>query len=90
MDIQTKKMWKAKAHALSPMVRIGKNGITPNQVEEVKKALKNKKLIKVKFLKAITKENERTIVRNMAEHLAKDTNAVLIDQIGFVAILYKR
>ena len=43
---------KKKAHGLNHILTIGKSGLTEPVIKEVKKKLKQKKLIKIKFLKS--------------------------------------
>lgn len=76
-----------KAKKLEPVLRIGKNGLTSGVVEEIKKQLKKKKLIKVKFLKAALEEKNR---KEFAKEIAEKTDGELIHQVGFVVVLYKR
>lgn len=78
---------KAKAKTLEPVIRIGKNGITENVLEHIKLMLKKRKLIKIKMLKAFVDANNKKMV---AKKLAEDTNAELIEQVGFVIVLHKR
>ncbi len=78
---------KQKAKAIEPIVRIGKNGITDNQVNEVKKVLKTKKLVKIKLLKSFVKGKDR---KKIAKELAEKSGGKLIDCVGHVVVLWKR
>ena len=42
---------KIKGQDLEPLVRIGKNGIDKNMVEEIERHLEDKELIKIKILR---------------------------------------
>ena len=81
------KALKAKGRLLEPMVRIGKNGLTDSALRQVQLLLNKRKLVKVKLLKSFMESNERKV---SAEELALRTGAELIDQVGFVVVLYKR
>ncbi len=70
-------------HELEPTVRIGKAGITDTVVDDVKKQLKKKKIIKVKFLPAAVTDNKKAL----AKELAQKVNAKIIHQVGFVVVL---
>ncbi|MFH1064203.1 MAG: YhbY family RNA-binding protein [Candidatus Woesearchaeota archaeon] len=85
-NIEIKKM-KAKAHALEPVVRIGKNGLTDSIVQQVKRVLLARKLVKVRLLRSFVESNDR---KKTAKELAVKTGAELIDQVGFTVVLYKR
>lgn len=87
MTIEQIKEFKAKAKALEPMVRIGKNGLTESVVNQVALLLNKRKLVKVKFLKSFLENNER---KSSAAELARLTGSELIEQVGFVVVLYKR
>ena len=75
---------KGRAHALSPVVRVGKGGLTPAVVRETKTALGAHELIKVRL------EVEDAKARRAAgRELAEDTDAHLVGTVGKVAILYR-
>jgi RNA-binding protein len=75
---------KGRAHALSPVVRIGKSGLTPAIVVETKTALRAHELIKVRI------EVEDGKARRAAgRELAEDAGAHLVGAVGKVAILYR-
>jgi len=84
MDIDS---LKSKAKNLEPVIRIGKNGLTENVLSEIKKHLKKRKLIKVKFLRAFIDGKDKKAI---AMKLAQETGGVLVEQVGFVAVLAKK
>jgi RNA-binding protein len=78
---------KNKAKELAPIVRIGKNGLTDGVLQEIKNQLKQKKLIKIKLLKALVEEQSRF---EIADILKLRTGAELVHVVGNVVILYKK
>jgi RNA-binding protein len=72
------------AHALSPIVRVGKGGVSDSVIAETKKSLAAHELIKVRFDAA-----EGTERHSQAESLAAAVNAQIAGLVGKVAILYR-
>ena len=72
------------AHPLSPIVRVGKAGVTDNVVEETRKSLESHELIKVRI--EVEEGSER---RELADRLAAAADAQLAGTIGKIAILYR-
>ena len=72
------------AHSLSPVVRIGKGGLSESVVSETKGSLEAHELIKVRIEVEDGKER-----RAAARRLAEDTDASLVGAVGKVAILYR-
>ena len=77
-------MKKESTKHLEPLIIIGKNGITDNTIENIKKALEKRKLIKVKMLKSFIKDKNRKEIAGM---IADKTNSRVIQQVGFVVVL---
>jgi RNA-binding protein len=75
---------KGLAHPLSPIVRVGKAGVTDAVVTETKKSLDAHELIKVRI--DVDESSERKAV---AERLAAATDAHLAATIGKIAVLYR-
>ena len=75
---------KGIAHPLSPVVRVGRNGVTPAVVEETKKSLAAHELIKVRI--DVDDSEER---RKLAEFLAEESGAHVAGTVGKIAILYR-
>jgi RNA-binding protein len=72
------------AHPLTPIVRVGKGGVTASVIAETKKSLHSHELIKVRV--EIDDTTER---KAAAERLAGETDSQLAGTIGKVAILYR-
>ncbi len=72
------------AHSLPIIARIGKSGLTSSVIEEIKKQIKKRKIIKVKFLPAHAKGKDK---KEFAGELAKKTGARVVSQVGFVVVL---
>lgn len=79
---------KEKAKHLDITVRIGKSGISDAQIEEMKKQLRKRKLIKVKMLNSFTSSEDFDKKEAIEEILTK-TGAELIEKVGFVMVLTK-
>ncbi len=74
-----------RARALEPVLRIGKNGLTGSVITEIRKQLKDKKLIKLKLLKPFLEgKDKKTVGREIAEK----TGAMVVQQVGFVVVLF--
>ena len=76
---------KSLAHPLAPVVRVGRNGVTPAVVEETKKSLLAHELIKVRFDSDDAEER-----KSQAEFLAEEADAQLAGRVGKIAIVYRR
>ena len=76
---------KGLAHPLSPVVRVGKGGVSDAVVEETKKSLLAHELIKVRVEVDDAKER-----RALADKLAAAADAHVAGTIGKTAILYRR
>lgn len=65
---------------------IGKRGVTENQIREIEKQLKKKRLIKVKILKSALVNQKR---EDIAEKLAEKTRSRAVDVRGLIVTLSK-
>ena len=72
------------AHPLSPVIRVGKGGVSESLVAETRQSLESHELIKVRI--ELDESAER---RQAAETLAAAVDAQLAGTIGKVAILYR-
>jgi len=79
------KYLKGLAHHLKPVVIIGAAGLTAAVLKEVRGALKAHELVKIK-LPAMERDDRRSLFNQ----LCQETRSEAIQQIGRMAILYRR
>lgn len=72
---------KSQAHALEPLLQIGKNGVTDNFLKELDGALEREELIKVRIGKFVDE--------TQADEAAKKTKAALVAKLGRTVIYYR-
>lgn len=84
LTTKQKQFLKGLAHGLSPVVRVGKGGVSAAVVGETKKALESHELIKVRI-----EADEGAQRRALASSLAAEAGAELAGTIGKIAILYR-
>lgn len=89
MEQKRKKELKTEAKQLSAVVHIGKQGLSPAVITQIKNYLQAHHLGKIKFSKDLLDELQLD-KKAFAHHLAQKVDAQLIDQIGFVIVLWKR
>lgn len=70
-----------------PTVWIGKNRITSEIMGEISKQLDKREMVKVKLLKSALVDEK---AKHVAEEIAQQTEATLIDVRGHTFVLYKR
>ena len=75
---------KARAHALEPVVRIGRGGVTPELAAEVDRALAAHGLIKVSI--AVDDRDDR---RALGDTLAEQVDATPVHRVGKILILWR-
>ena len=75
---------KGLAHPLSPVVRVGKAGLTASVVAETKRSLEAHELIKVRI-----ETDDSETRQELADKLAGETEAHVAGVIGKTAILYR-
>jgi RNA-binding protein len=78
-----RKHLRGQAHALKPLVRIGKQGLTEGALHEIDAALDSHELIKVHGTGSKEEKQE------LARRIEQETGAAAVGQIGHVIILYR-
>lgn len=78
-----RKWLRGQAHALKPVVQIGKQGLTEGTIRQVDEALDVHELIKVQ---AVVPREEK---EEIATRLASEVDAEVAGRIGHVIILYR-
>ncbi|MDH5480402.1 MAG: YhbY family RNA-binding protein [Nitrosomonas sp.] len=75
---------KAQAHAINPIVTIGKFGLSPSVIEELDRGLISHELIKVKV-----QLDDRDIRKALFEEVCKKLDAAPVQHIGKIFIIYR-
>lgn len=79
-----KRYLRSEAHHLKPIFQIGKSGVNDNMVQQIKEALEKRELIKVSVL-----QNCLTDKETVAEQLAEQAEAHIVQIIGNSIVVYK-
>ncbi len=79
-----RKLYRADAHHLDPVVMVGSDGLTPAVVKETDAALKAHGLIKIRVL-----GDDRVAREAMFQQLADELNAAPIQHIGKLLVLWR-
>lgn len=77
---------KCEASQLSPLIAIGKKGITEALVRELSDQLRQHKLVKVKILRTALSNVDR---KTLSEDLSSRTESQLVEIRGSNAVLYR-
>ncbi len=72
------------AQSLSPVVYVGKDGLTDGVVKALSDAIDAHELVKVRF------QNSKDEIREISGSLEKRTASALISITGFTAVFYRR
>jgi RNA-binding protein len=79
-----RKVHRAEAHHLDPVVRVGGDGLTPAVKKEINAALKAHGLIKVRIF-----SDDRVAREDMLKTLADELDAAPIQHIGKLLVLWR-
>lgn len=66
-------------------INVGKSGVNENVIAEIKRQLKEREIVKVKFSKAISSQKQNYIIK-----IIEKSNSKLIDLRGNVAVIFKK
>ncbi len=75
---------KGLAMELTPVLQIGKGGLTPEVTEAVREAMENRELMKINILKSCTDDP-----KEIGQMLAERTHSELVQIIGKKIVLYR-
>ena len=75
---------KARAHALQPVVLVGRGGITPAVQAEVERSLGTHELIKVRVL-----EEDRAARDDVMKQICDRLSAAPVQHIGRILVVYR-
>ena len=71
-------------HELKPVIRIGKNGVTENIINDVKNLVKKKKIVKIKVLRSAL--NSETM-KDIADKIVKEANLKIVQIRGHSVVV---
>lgn len=82
-----------RANELKPIIQIGKQGLTKSSIEEIKKHLKKRKLIKIKCLKyfvdSLDLDGRNSVkMKEISKLILEQINCRVIEIRGFTIVLY--
>ena len=81
---KTRALLRSRAHALSPVVMVGHDGISEGVIEALDKALDDHELVKVRF------QDFKDSTKVLAQELEKATSSDLVATTGFTAVFYRK
>ena len=76
--------FRSQANLLKPIVMIGKDGLSETVIDQIDQIIEIRELIKIKI-----QNNSAEDARNVAEEVAKELNAEVIQVIGGIVVLYR-
>lgn len=66
-------------------ISIGKSGIKDNVIDEIKRQLKAREVVKIRFSRSMSQDK-----KNHIKEIIEKTNSKLVDLRGNVAVLFKK
>jgi len=81
-----KRRIKRELSVEKPTIWIGKEGTTPQIVDEISRQLERREIVKVRILKSALKDEE---TKSVASKIAQQTSSTLIEVRGHTLLLYK-
>jgi len=79
-----KRFLRAEAHHLKAIFQVGKDGVNENMIKQLNDVLEKRELIKVNVLQNCLEDKH-----DVAEAIATQTNAHIVQIIGNQIVLYK-
>ncbi len=84
LTTERKKRFRAIGHNLKPIVTVAGNGLSETVIAELNRALNDHELIKIKLV-----FDDRSDRQLAIEEICKITDAINVQSIGKVVLLYK-
>jgi RNA-binding protein len=75
---------KARAQLLKPMLKVGKDGLSPAFLKAVDEAVAHHELVKIKF------DEFKEQKKELGPKLAESVRANLVMQVGHVVVVFRR
>jgi len=86
MTKRTQKL-KKEAFALNPTVKIGKEGVTESIIAHIKQQLRTHTVLKVRIASGLLTGVDK---RAFAQDMATKSGGILVQQVGFVAVIARK
>lgn len=84
LTVARRRELKAQAHALNPVVMIGKAGLSASVIDELDRAVSSHELIKIKV-----QIDDRTTREALLEEICQRLNAAPVQHIGKILVIYR-
>ena len=84
LNSRQKKILRATAHDLKPIVLIGKSGVTDGCIKSINTALDSHELIKVKFIE------HKGDKKSLSDNICDKTSAEIVGSIGHTIMLFRQ
>ena len=84
LNSRQKKILRAKAHDLKPVILVGKSGVTDGCIQSINEAIESRELIKVKFIDH--KDNKK----KLSETIRDKTKSEIVGNIGHTIMLFRQ
>ena len=79
-----KRYLRSQAHHMQPIFQIGKNGVSPELLQQVDDALEKRELFKVSLL-----QNTDEIAEDVEEIFEEELGAQVVQIIGRILVVYR-
>lgn len=79
------KFLRKESHSIKPLFQLGKLGLSDNFIQQFDSALEKRELIKFNIL-----QNSDEDLEESAQAIAETLEAVLVQTIGNIAVLYRQ
>jgi RNA-binding protein len=86
MDEKLKQL-RSEGTLLKPKFILGKNGLTEHVISNIKLALKDERLVKIKMLPSYIGDKDKN---DLVSEILEKTNSKLVQFIGFTVVLTRK
>jgi len=84
MNSKTRSYLRSLAQPLSPIVMVGKGGLSESVISTLDNALTDHELVKVRF------QGFKDEIKSLSEKLSQETNSELICITGFTSVFFRQ
>ncbi len=84
MSDPTLSQLKSRAQLIKPVIRLGKEGVTPGFLAALEDTFRHTDLVKLKF------EEFKDQRKALSKELAGKTGSLLVQQVGHTAVFYRK